>query len=111
MPDDLPTYVVTGIHTQTSIYVREEDGERFPFFSLECFVGPDAIPGPTLLFDMPLSIGIMGDIIKMMKTVYGISDMPVDPNQLEIPFDPEAYGTPPDDPNDYREPPDRTGDR
>ena len=115
MPDDIqPSLVVTAIHTQTSVYVRP-DGEKFPFFALECFVGPDSIPGPQLLFDMQLWIGIIGDIVKMMKTVYGISDMPSDPSQMDIPFDPDAYPPAPDDPYEHQQdppdPPDRTGDR
>lgn len=115
--DKQPELVVTGIHTMTSVYVRDEDGAKFPFFALDVFVGPDSVPGPRLLFDPELSLGIMGDIIKMFKVIHAVSDeMPHDPNQMEIPFDPDSLPPPPDDPYDMRDPdhpdpPDTTGDR
>lgn len=83
MPDD---FVVKAVHTQTARFVSPE-GEEFYYFSMECHFG-NGLPNIKLLFNQPLSIGIASDILQMVKTAFGIIDMPqaTDP-QMALAFD------------------------
>lgn len=106
--------VVHAIFTQTSVYTSPE-GEVFPYFNIECIM-EGGQPGANLLFNPALAVGIMGDIVKLLKVMFGVGEqeMNLDPNQLEMPLDWDNLPPAPNDPMqdiDPQDPPDRYGDR
>lgn len=87
--------VVHGIHTQTAVFVSEE-GEKFPYFQLECIMA-NGRRGPNLLFNPQLSIGIAGDIVAMLKVMFGITELTDDQlrDELNSPIDWDSMPKPP----------------
>lgn len=77
--------VVHAIHTQTSVFVAP-DGEEFPYLNLECFMG-DGEPGPNLLFNPGLTIGILDAISKYLSTMFGVDQQTTNTNQMQMDFD------------------------
>lgn len=89
--------VVHQIFTQTSVYVSPE-GESFPYFNMVCQVPGQ--PRINLLFNPQLSIGVLGDITKMLKVVFNVVDTDSMREQLDQdqPIDWENMPPAPDDP-------------
>lgn len=100
--------VVHAIHTQTSVFVSPE-GEHFPYLNVECFMG-DGEPGPNLLFNGGLTIGILDAITKYLATMFGVDGQTTDMNQMQLEFDQpidwDNLAPPPDDPFQPPEEPD-----
>ena len=84
--DQEKEWIVDSIHTATSVYVAG-DGTEFPYFYMECYVmGKEPVK---LLFSPPLAVGMVSDVMVMMKQIFGVEDLKVeDMNmQLDMPID------------------------
>lgn len=110
MPNHENERAVSGIHTQTSVFVSPE-GERFVYFAMDC----QLLDGGNiaLVFNPNLAMGMMGGIVAMFKTIMGVEDIP--DNQISMDYDTvpdfDIMTPPPPDPNEGPDQPDRYGDR
>lgn len=87
---------VHAIFTETSVFVAP-DGEKYPYLHLQCQM-EGGQPGPSLLFNAGLTIGILDAITRYMGTVFGVDTIGQSLSQaMDEPIDWDHLPPPPDD--------------
>lgn len=98
-------WIAHAVNTMTSVFVSPDEKERYYYFYLEVYPGGGVEP-IKILFNAGLTVGIIGDMVTMLKTIFGVNMSTHEIPDIEIDW--AGMPPPPDNPEDRGpEPPDR----
>lgn len=88
-------HVVTHIASATAVFNNQDDpDDRFVYYKLTCYFS-DGTPAINMLFNAPLVSGLITDMGRMLKVLFGVEDAPPVP---DIPPDWDSMGPAATDP-------------
>lgn len=91
---------VHAIFTETTVFVSP-DGDKYTYLHVQCFMDNHE-PGPSLLFNPGLTVGLLDAITRYMGTVFGVPDIGQSLDQaMDSPIDWDSLPPAPEDIIDY----------